>query len=338
MKGLGKGDMPLGIPGLVDLQVNGFLGVDFSSANLDEQGLRHAWRALIARGMVAFLPTVITGSDEVYARNVPMMARVMSEPEFEGHVLGIHLEGPFISLEPGAIGAHDARWVRRPDPDLLERLLAWGEGRVRLLTMVAEVPGATAVARMATEQGDAVSVGHTMFDSAQLDLRYVAGARSLTHLGNGLPNVLPRHPNPIWDGLADSRFTAMVIADGHHLPASVLAVMVRSRKADSLIVVSDAAPVAGLPPGEYEVLGNRAVLEPSGRLYNPEKACLVRSTATMLQCMNRLAALGVYGLDDLLAVGFYGPLRLIGLTPAQVRPILGVALEYESGQFRLRAA
>jgi N-acetylglucosamine-6-phosphate deacetylase len=332
----GKDNMLLDIPGFVDLQVNGFLGVDFGSTDLSEADLRHAWRALIARGTVGFLATMITGPDAVYARNLPMMARLMAEPEFEGHALGIHLEGPFISAEPGAVGAHDPRWVRRPDPDLFRRLVAWGGGQVRLLTLAAEVPGAAEIAGLATKEGIAVSIGHSLFGGDDLERLYAAGARSLTHLGNGLPNVLPRHPNPIWDGLADDRFTAMVIADGHHLPASVLAVIRRSRSADGLVVVSDAAPVAGLPPGEYDVLGNRAVLEPSGRLYNPEKACLVGSTATMLQCMNHLAAQGVYSLDDLLTVGFYNPLRLIGLTPAQVRPALGVALECADGRFRLR--
>ncbi|MFO7696178.1 MAG: N-acetylglucosamine-6-phosphate deacetylase [Anaerolineae bacterium] len=325
----------LDIPGFVDLQVNGFLGIDFSSSTLDDEGLRRAWRALIARGTVAFLPTMITSRAEVYARNLPLMARLMGEPEFAGHVLGIHLEGPFISGEPGAVGAHDPRWVRMPDPKLLNRLLEWGQGCVRMLTLAAELPGAPELARLAVDRGVAVSIGHSLFTDMDLDRLYAAGARSLTHLGNGLPNLLPRHPNPIWSGLADERFTVMAIADGHHLPASLLKVMARLRPPDGFVIVSDAAPVAGLPPGRYDVLGNCAVLEPSGRLYNPDKDCLVGSSATILACMNHLASLNANTLDELLAAGYYTPLRLIGIAPASVASMPGGGMAFEGGRFRL---
>lgn len=327
----------LGVPGFVDLQVNGFLGVDFSSDTLDEEGLRSAWRELIARGTVAFLPTMVTSRAEVYARNLPLMAGLMTEPEFTGHVLGIHLEGPFISGEPGVVGAHDPRWVRRPDPELLSNLLAWGQGRVRMLTLAAELPGASELARLAADNGVAVSIGHSLFTRGDLDRLYAAGARSLTHLGNGLPNLLPRHPNPIWDGLADERYTVMVIADGHHLPESVLRVMARARRSTRLAIVSDAAPVAGLPPGRYDVLGNYAVLEASGRLYSPEKDCLVGSSATMLECMNHLALLDIYAFDELLALGYYNPLELIGVPQSTIRRIPGTELVYDSGRFRLES-
>lgn len=326
----------LDVPGFVDLQVNGYLGVDFSSATLDAEDLRRAWRELIARGTVAFLPTMVTSRAEVYARNLPLMARVMAEPEFAGHVLGIHLEGPFISAEPGAVGAHDPTFVRRPDLGFLGRLLEWGQGCVRMLTLAAELPGAEELARAAVDSAVAVSIGHSLFTHADLDRLYAAGARSLTHLGNGLPNLLPRHPNPIWDGLADERYTVLVIADGHHLPESVLSVVARARRAKRLAIVSDAAPVAGLPPGRYDVLGNSAVLEPSGRLYNPEKNCLVGSSATMLACMNNMASLDIYSLDDLLVLGYYTPLELIGVPPSAVAGIQRTELVYGNGQFHMR--
>ncbi|MHB1317817.1 MAG: N-acetylglucosamine-6-phosphate deacetylase [Anaerolineae bacterium] len=325
-------------PGFVDLQVNGFLGVDFTSATLNEDDLRRACRELIARGTAAFLPTMITSRAEVYARNLPLLARLTTDPEFAGHVLGIHLEGPFVSGEPGAVGAHDPHWVRMPDPGLLSDLLEWGQGSVRMLTLAAELPGADELASLASGMGVAVSIGHSLFTSVDLDRLYAAGARSLTHLGNGLPNLLARHPNPIWDGLADERYTAMIIADGHHLPQSVLRVMAWARRAKRLVVVSDSAPVAGLPPGRYDVLGNRAVLEPSGRLYNPDKDCLVGSSATMLACMNHLASLDIYTLDELLALGYYTPLELIGVSPSSIRPAPDTGLVYDNGRFRLETS
>ena len=326
---------PADIPGFVDLQVNGFAGVDFSSPCVTRDALAEACRRLIAAGTVAFLPTLITCPVSVYARNLPMLARLAEEPEFAGHILGFHLEGPFISAAPGAVGAHDPALVQPPNVDLLNQLLAWGQGQVRLLTLAAELAGAEELARLATGSGVTVSIGHSLFTAEDLDRMHLAGARALTHLGNGLPNLLPRHPNPIWDGLADERYTALVIADGHHLPVSLLRVMVRARRGGTLAVVSDAAPVAGLPPGTYEVLGNTAVLEPSGRLYNPEKDCLVGSSATMLQCMNHLAALDVCSREELLDAGFYAPLRVIGVLPSAVHRRPGQGIVYADHQFHL---
>lgn len=304
--------------GFVDLQVNGFLGVDFSSPSLTEADFVRACRALLAQGTVAFLPTVITSSLETYARNLPLMADVMAREEFacgefESRLLGFHLEGPFISRVPGAVGAHNPNYVRDPDIALLEQLLDWAGRRVRLLTVAAELPGADDLARCAVERGIAVSIGHSLFTTADLDRMAGAGATALTHLGNGLPNVLSRHDNPLWVGLAHDAYTAMLITDGHHLPASVIKVAARAKGAERFIVVSDASPVAGLPPGYYHFLDNDAILEPSGRFHNPEKQCLVGSSATTRQCMAHLASLDVFSEAELQQVGWGNPLRLIGL-------------------------
>lgn len=310
----------LDIPGFVDLQVNGFVGVDFSSPDLTEESFVHACRALLQRGTAAFLPTIITSPLEVYARNLPILARGIALPEFQGRLPGLHLEGPFISPQPGAVGAHNPAWVRPPDLDLLQQLYRWSEGSLRLVTLAAELDGTEALARWAAGQGLVVSIGHTLASADDLERLSQAGARALTHLGNGLPHVLPKFANPLMAGLADDRFTAMLIGDGHHLPAEVLRVMLRAKGLSRTLVVSDAAPVAGLPPGRYFTLGNEAILEESGRLHNPSKGVLVGSSATLLQCMNYLASLGFLSHEELLALGFYNPLRLLGLDPAQLPP------------------
>lgn len=299
--------------GYVDLQVNGFLGVDFSSPELTEADFILACRALLALGTVAFLPTVITSSRQTYARNLPLMADVMAREEFQGRLLGFHLEGPFISRVPGAVGAHNPAYVCDPDVALLEQLLDWAGGRVRLLTLAAELPGAEDLVRCAVERGITVSIGHSLFTPFDLDRMAAAGATALTHLGNGLPNVLPRHDNPLWAGLAHDAYTAMLITDGHHLPAPVIKTAARAKGVDRFIVVSDASPVAGLPPGRYHVLDNDAILEPSGRFHNPEKQCLVGSAATMGQCMAHLASLDVFSEAELKQIGWGNPLRLIGV-------------------------
>lgn len=311
---------PLHIPGFIDLQVNGFMGVDFSSDTLTEEAFLQAGHALIARGTAAFLPTLITGHEARLHRNLSLIVRALKrDTTLAHHVLGIHLEGPFISPKPGAVGAHDPAAVHAPDTAYFDRLNAWSEGRLRLLTLAAELPGAAELARHATDCGVAVSCGHQLAGVADLTRLADAGATALTHLGNGMPNQVHRHNNTLLAGLAEERLKILFIPDGHHLPEHVLKVFARAAGSKRLIATSDASPAAGLPPGVYDVLGNRAVLEPDGRLHNPEKQCLVGSSATLLTCMNVLRHLGLFTLEDLLRMGFHNPLALIGVD-AQLIP------------------
>jgi len=309
---------PLPIPGFIDLQVNGYLGVDFSSPDLTEDSFAHACECLFQAGTAAFLPTVITSPLEVYERNLPILASVMARDEFRCRLPGIHLEGPFISPEPGAVGAHHPEWVREPDVYTFKQINSWANQTIRLLTLAADRQGADELAGYAAEQGIVVSSGHTLATPTDLERLAQAGATALTHLGNGLPHLLHKFNNPLWAGLADDRYTAMLIGDGHHIPNGVLKAMIRAKGISRTIIVSDAAPVAGLPPGRYTTLGNEVVLEESGLLHNPQKGFLVGSSATMMACMNHIASLNLFSLDELLDLGFYNPLRLIGVPTSSI--------------------
>lgn len=304
----------MAVPGLVDLQVNGYLGVDFCSPALTEDSFADACRQMLEEGASAFLPTIITSGNDVYEHNLPIMAKVIDSDEFRGRLPGIHLEGPFISAAEGARGAHNAQWVRKPDLAYLKRLLDLAGRRVKLITIAAEPDGADELAQFAAEKGIAVSLGHQTAGVEDLQRLAKAGARALTHLGNGVPLTIPRHDNPIFAGLAVDKLSAMIITDGQHLPAAVIKTIVRTKGPDKCIVTSDATALSGMGPGEYESLGSKVVLEKSGRLYNPETGYLAGSSATMLDCMNHLASLNLLKPDELAAVGFYNPLRLIGLT------------------------
>jgi N-acetylglucosamine-6-phosphate deacetylase len=309
---------PLPIPGFVDLQVNGYLGVDFSNPDLTEESFAHTCECLFQAGTAAFLPTVITSPLEVYERNLPILASVMARNEFKRRLPGIHLEGPFISPEPGAVGAHHPEWVREPDVNTFQQINSWAGHAIRFLTLAAERQGAEELARYASGQGIVVSSGHSLATPADLERLSQAGATALTHLGNGLPHLLHKYNNPLWAGLADDRYTAMLIGDGHHIPNGVLKAMIRAKGIPRTIIVSDAAPVAGLPPGRYTTLGNEVVLEESGLLHNPQIGFLVGSSATMLVCMNHIASLDIFSLDELLDLGFYNPLHLIGISPSTI--------------------
>ncbi len=305
-------------PGFVDLQVNGFKGVDFSSLDLTEERFVFACKELIRQGTIAFLPTVITSSNQTLKRNLGLISRAMDREDLKRHLLGIHLEGPFISGEDGARGAHNAEWVQKPDVKLMDKLYEWSDRKIKLLTIAAELEGADTLCRHASNLGITVSLGHQLATEADLDKLAASGARSLTHLGNGLPRMIPRHQNPLWAGIANDALTAMIIADGHHLPPSILKTILRTKGISKVVVVSDASPIAGLPPGRYNTLGNEVVLEESGLLYNPKTGYLVGSSSTMFDCMNYLLALQIVKIEELLDLGFYNPLRLIDVDPSTV--------------------
>jgi N-acetylglucosamine-6-phosphate deacetylase len=307
------------IPGLVDLQVNGYRGVDFSGDNLTEEDFTKACRELLGAGTTAFLPTLITSPAQIYERNLPIIGEVLGREEFRGRVLGIHLEGPFISTEDGARGAHSAQWVRKPDVGYLNEMIRLSKDTIRLITIAADQEGAEELARYASSHRIAVSLGHHMAKEQDLGRLVNAGAKALTHLGNGVPALLSRHQNPVWAGLANDDLAAMIIADGYHLPPSMLKTIIRTKGPGRCIVVSDASPLAGLPPGVYWSMGAQVRLQPDGKLFNPATGYMAGSSATILACANHLAGLGFAGLNELSQMFFYNPLRLLGISPKQIR-------------------
>jgi N-acetylglucosamine-6-phosphate deacetylase len=321
------------IPGLVDLQVNGYKGVDFSDIGLDEETCVSGCRAMIETGTTAFLPTLITSPQEVYAHNLPIIAQVMDRPEFKDRLLGIHIEGPFLSCEDGARGAHDAEWIKAPDTDFLDQLIAWGQGKIKLLTLAADLEGAADLARHATRCGITVSLGHQMATEQHLQTLASAGATALTHLGNGIPAQLPRHENTLWAGLAQDELAATIIADGHHLPTAVLKTIIRAKGPERCIIISDASPLAGLSPGNYESMGAEVVLEDNGLLHNPATGYMAGSSATMLDCVNHLAALDLVSTRELVAMAFDNPLRLIGVESGRIRELSNVQFDEQRRLF-----
>ncbi len=297
--------------GFVDLQVNGYLGIDFSGPDLTIDKVRQVVERLRERGTVAFCPTVITSSLELYESNLPVLARCLKEPDLAGVLLGQHLEGPFISPDDGARGAHPAEHVQVPSVGLLDRLRALAKDTIAILTVAPERPGALALIDYAVKCGITVSLGHHHADAETIRRACDLGAVASTHLGNGIGNLIPRHPNPLWDQLDEERLAVMLITDGHHLPASFIRVVVRVKGVGRVIVVSDSAPLAGFPPGEYDCMGQKVVLEPGGRIWNPVGQHLVGSSACLIDCMNYLAGLGVFSESDLWQLGFHNPLALI---------------------------
>lgn len=300
--------------GFVDLQVNGYLGHSFSSPTLGEEEAAAALRGLIADGTAVLLPTVCTAAPATYERILPLLAQVAASPEFAAHVPGFHLEGPFMSPREGFSGVHNPAWMQPGDPAVLDRMHALCGGRIRLLTIAPEITGAMALIRHARSLGITVSLGHHASGDDLVAAAAEAGATSITHLGNGLPHQIDRHRNPLIAGLAEDRLSAGLIGDGHHLPWSLLKVMLRAKGLERCYLVSDASSLAGLPPGEYgRGLGGTSVIAPDGRLYNKQSGYLAGSSSTVRQVVN--ATRQALGLGDaqLRQLAVDNPLRLVGL-------------------------
>ena len=295
----------------VDLQINGYKGIDFSDPALTEDQFLTTAEHILNSGTALFLPTIVTSPREVYMRNPALIRHAAESHGLLKHIPGLHLEGPFISPKPGAVGAHRPSCVREPDCGFFDEIMASCGNYVKLLTVAPEVPGMDELISHASAKGVVVSCGHQLAGAEDLDRAVKAGAKLLTHLGNGCPNLINRHNNMIWAGMACDDLTAMIITDGQHLPKELIKCIIRCKGVDRVIVTSDAVSVAGLPPGRYPCWDNDAVLEPNGRFHNPVKGCLIGSTFCVRQCAEFLASLG-YSEEDIDRMTITNPLKMIG--------------------------
>ena len=324
--------------GLIDIQVNGWMGISFTDEALTVDDVRKITLDLLQRGTLAYCPTVVTGPEETYEKCFAVLAEAMEDPEIGPHLLGIHLEGPFISTQPGAYGAHQSQYIQAPSVETFARFQQWARGHITLLTLAPEREGAEALIRAAVAQGVVVSVGHHLAEKADMDMAVNAGARFLTHVANGIPNEINRHHNPIWLSLAEDRLIGGFITDSHHLPPDLIKVALRAKTPERFIVTSDVSPLGGMPPGIYTAFGKTVEIEPCGRISSPQSQSLAGSHATMVECMNYLASLQLLSEAELWQVGYDNPLKLMGKDPAAMAHVPGPGVAFADGAFHLQGA
>lgn len=279
----GDEDLPWISAGWIDLQVNGFGGYDLNGETLAPAELEGVVRALHAQGVSAFLPTIITGPIDRMRRAFGAIAVYVRESRFGNRsIVGIHMEGPYLSAEDGSRGAHPAAHIRDPDWDEYQRLQEAAEGLIRMVTIAPERQGAIPFIRRLSDAGVVVAIGHTRAGAEQLEEAVQAGARVSTHLGNGSEPMLPRHPNYIWQQLADDRLWATFIPDGHHLAPPVLKAMLRAKR-DKALFVSDSVRFGGMAPGAYgSPIGGQVVLQANGLLHTAADPNILAGSASSL--------------------------------------------------------
>jgi N-acetylglucosamine-6-phosphate deacetylase len=292
-----RGDR-VAVPGFVDLQVNGFAGVDFATAELD--GYRAAGDALVRTGVTAFRPTFITAPEE---NLVAALERVPTEA-IGPRILGAHLEGPFLS--PRRLGAHPAEHRRDPDLALLRRLL--DSGPLEHVTLAPELPGALELVDELVARGVTVSCGHTNASAAEADVAFDRGARTVTHLFNAMRPPAARDPGIVFAALARDDVTVQLILDGHHV-APETALLAWRAAAGRLALVTDAVAAAGMSDGEFR-LGSVLVTARDG-VVRREDGTLAGSTLTMAEAARNLIELGA-ALEEAVNAATSVPARIAG--------------------------
>jgi len=294
-------------PGLVDLQVNGFAGVDLAGA--DPAGWAAVAREVAATGVTSFLPTFITAPIEALAADLARARAARASGDRGARVLGVHLEGPFLS--PARRGAHDPRAMLDPAPEAVDRLVEAGAGILALVTLAPERHGAVDAVERLVGAGVVVSVGHSDARAAEVAAAADAGARMVTHLFNAQRGLHHREPGVAGQGLADPRLTLGLIADLEHVHPLVCR-MVLAAAPGRVALVTDATAAAGMPPGRYRLGGELVDLPEQGP---PRRAdgTIAGSALRLDRAVANVAGLGL-GLADAVAAATRVPADLLGRT------------------------
>ena len=277
------------IPGLIDLHFHGCVGEDFSDATPD--GLQKIADYQLSRGITGICPAGMTLGEDTLTAICENAAAHIEGNSPGAELLGLHLEGPFISMAKK--GAQNGDFVHDPDGDMLERLQKAAKGHVKLVTLAPEGPGAIDFIRKANELGVRVSLGHTTADYDTATAAYNAGARQATHLFNAMPSFTHREPGVIGAAADHEEVMAELICDGVHVHASAVRAMFRLFGPKRMILISDSLRAAGMGDGEYpfggqyiEVHGARATI-----LGHPET--LAGSVSDLMGCVKKATEFGV---------------------------------------------
>ncbi len=320
----------MSICGFIDLQVNGYAGVDFSDSKTTPEMILDVAEVLADQGTVGFLATVTTNQRTVIEHCVETITSAIVKQHKKRHILGIHLEGPFISSEYGYRGIHSEGSICFPDIGWFSLLQEKSRGNIRMVTLAPELAGALEFIG-SVSPGVIASVGHSQCSFENVREAVREGLSIATHIGNGCRQIIDRHDNPIVNILACSELGLSFISDGFHLPEAFIRMILRSRPVEKLYVVSDAVKFAGMPAGIYSLKdGEKISLAQDGRLcLLSDPNVLAGSTSNMLKCMNNLAMLDVFTEDELYQIGCLNQMTLLKMDPNELTPC-GARIAFDS--------
>lgn len=309
-------------PGLIDLQVNGFAGVDYNDPASSHEAIAESIRAQFRTGVTRFFPTVITGPEQRIVGALRNLTAAKQQFERNGmpeaHAIeAFHVEGPHISPETGPRGAHPQEHVRPPDIEEFKRWQEEAEGGIRLVTLSPEWDQAPTYIEHLTRTGVVASIGHTNATRAQIQRAVDAGATMSTHLGNGAHSVLPKTENYIWEQLAQDRLAASFILDDIHIPGSFFHGAVRAKGVERAILVTDAVMPALCKPGFYRLGEVEVELRSDGSVVLRSEPRLAGSALRLDRAVGNSVRLGNISLRDALAMATVNAARAGRITGRQ---------------------
>jgi N-acetylglucosamine-6-phosphate deacetylase len=295
---------PILAPAFVDVQVNGFAGVDYNSSATSQEEIERSIEVIHGTGVARFLPTVITGPAEDMVAALKNLARSKNPA-----IAGFHVEGPHLSPEDGPRGAHPLPSIRQPDLNEYRRWQEATGGRIRIVTVSPHWPEAPSYIEALATEGVTVSIGHTHANEQQIADAVSAGATMSTHLGNAAHALIRKQPNYIWEQLAEDRLSASFIVDGIHVQRAFLKSCIRAKGIDRSVLVTDASMPAAAPVGRY-YLGAQAVDHlADGRVVLAGTERLAGSSLKMNEGVSNLMRLAQLSLKDAVQMATINPAR-----------------------------
>jgi len=321
-------------PALFDAQVNGFGGVDFQQDDLTADDLLRAVRGIREAGCSRFLLTLITNEWKKLTARLRHLREVRnSSPELRRAIAGWHIEGPFLSSEPGFHGTHNPTFTRDPSAEMLSEFRAITGDDPLLLTVAPERAGAIAAIETATCLGIKISLGHTNASAQVIGQAIRAGARAFTHLANGCPRDLDRHDNIVWRVVETSGLTVSLIPDQIHVSPALFRILHRLLPSESIFYVSDAMSAAGMPPGQYKLGALELEVGPDQVVRQPGKLLFAGSALRPIDGIMRAAEMLGCVWQDVWPRFSDVPARLMGLASGIVvgQPANLCVLEFERG-------
>lgn len=308
-------------PGLVDIQVNGYGGREFSSPELTTSDVRKIASEMANQGTTRFCPTLTTQSEEVMLHGLRTIVAACREDAWtDRRILGIHVEGPFISTHDGPRGAHPAQFCRPPSWELFQRFQEAADGKIRIVTLSPEYDESLAFIERAVAAGVVAAIGHTDASPERIHDAVRAGASLSTHLGNGCAVNMHRHRNCLWSQLSHDELMTSIIADGHHLPGYMVKCISRVKAASRCILVSDMSGWAGMPPGVYDTsLGGIEIL-PDGRIVVAgQRELLAAASSSLFSNASRFAVAAEVAMREAIDAACANPLRLMNTCASRMR-------------------
>lgn len=294
------------IPALVDIHFHGCIGEDFSDA--DAEGLSRIAEYELSRGVAYICPAGMTLPEQQLAKICKTAAEYKSEHGAE--LVGVNLEGPFVSTAKK--GAQNEKFIHAPDIDMLNRLQAAANGKVKLITVAPECENAVSFIKAATEHGITVSVGHTNADYDTASAAFAAGARQITHMYNAMPPLHHRNPAVIGAAFDNENVRAELICDGVHVHPSAVRAAFKLFGADRIILISDSLRATGMPDGDYLFGGQTITLRGSRAVMANDPETLAGSVTNLMDCMRKAVSFGV-PLADAVKAAAYNPACAIGV-------------------------